>query len=377
MGNVAKTSRALARVESEVVEAIVVEGIVVEEAITEVNPGSPVATVGCASASRVDLLALLLENSRSKDTQRTYKAGWKSFFGDSPILGDLWGRDELAAVLEFCSWPTEAQRRECWEFQARLQGEKKSPATISLRASSIRSLLKLAHSLGLSQSDGAGLFPKVAVSKYRDTRGIPWEKARLLMKLPAEVFAEQPGEPKKLGRARKLKRLRDTAILAVFCTNGVRNSSLVRLNVEDFELNDLGLWIIEKRKAGQKRRLTISAATAEHVAVYLQFAGHAHDPKAALFGSLHRGSTGQRLTPGGVRDIVAFYGDKLGLTKKLFPHRLRHTAISKLGKETGGDVIAMQEFSGHADINTLMIYARQARDRQGDLTNLLSKLLED
>lgn len=364
--------RALARPESEVIEGVIVE----------VNPGSLSVTraralTGFLPADRVDLLALLLGNSTSKDTQRTYRAGWKSFFGESPQLGKVWERDELAAVTEFCSWSPESQRRECWEFQARLQKEKKSPATISLRASSIRSILKLAHSLGLSQSDGAGLFPKIAVSKYRDTRGIPWDKAKLLMKLPAEVFAEQPDKSKKLERARRLKRLRDTAILAVFCTNGVRNSSLVKLDVEDFEFTDLGLWIIEKRKAGQKRRLTISAATAEHVDAYLRYAGHAHEPKAALFGSLHRGSAGQRLTPGGVRDIVAFYGDKLGLTKKLFPHRLRHTAISKLGKETGGDVIAMQEFSGHADINTLMIYARQARDRQGDLTNLLSKLLED
>ena len=248
-------SRALARVESEVIEGVVVDA----------TPGSHLAMGSNAPTERVDLLALLIENSTSKDTQRTYRAGWKSFFGESPHLGKAWESDELSAVLEFCSWPPEVQRRECWEFQARLQGEKKSPATISLRASSIRSILKLAHSLGLSQSDGTGLFPKVAVSKYRDTRGIPWEKARLLMKLPAEVFAAQPGEPKKLGRARKLKRLRDTAILAVFCTNGVRNSSLVRLDVEDFELNELGLWIIEKRKAGQKRRLTISAATAEHV----------------------------------------------------------------------------------------------------------------
>lgn len=361
------TSRALARVEGEVIEGVIVE----------VNPGSPLATSGGAFAERVDLLALLLENSTSKDTQRTYRAGWKSFFGDSPQLGATWAHDELASVLTFCSWPIEQQRRECWEFQARLQGEKKSPATISLRASSVRSILKLAHSLGLSPSDGTGMFPKIAVSKYRDTRGIPWEKAKQLMKLPAQLFPDDSTLSTKLRRACKLKRLRDTAILAVFCTNGVRNSSLIKLNVEDFELTELNLWIIEKRKAGQKRRLTISASTAEHIEVYLRFAGHGRDPKAALFGSLHRGTAGDRLTPGGVRDVVAFYGDKLGLTKKLFPHRLRHTAISKLGKETNGDVIAMQEFSGHADINTLMIYARQARDRQGDLTNLLSKLLED
>ena len=351
----------------------VVEGVIVAE--SEAKSG--LALPGDGGLSRVDLLALLLENSTSKDTQRTYKTGWKAFFGESEQLGALWERDELGAVLEFCAWPPEAQRRECWAFSGRMTAEKKSPATISLRASSVRSILKLAHSLGLSQSDGAGMFPKVAVSKYRDTRGIPWEKAKQLMKLPAQLFPDDPALSEKLRRACKLKRLRDTAILAVFCTNGIRNSSLSKLTVGDFELTELGLWVIEKRKAGQKRRLTISAATAEYVEAYLRVSGHGREAAAPLFGSLHRGCTGDKLTPGGIRDIVAFYGEKLGLSKRLFPHRLRHTAISKLGKETNGDVIAMQEFSGHADINTLMIYARQARDRQGDLTNLLSKLLED
>ena len=359
-------SRALARVESEVVEGIVVE----------VNPGS-LAVTGGELAQRVDLLTLLLENSTSEDTQRAYRTGWKAFFGVSPRLSATWARDELEAALTFCSWPPEEQRQECWAFSARMKQEKKSPATQSLRASSIRSILKLAHSIGLSQSDGTGFFPKVQVLKYRDTRGIPWEKAKALMKLPAELFPDNPDLSPKLRRAMKLKRLRDTAMLAVFCTNGIRNASMVNLDVEDFELTELNLWIIEKRKAGQKRRLTISAATAEKVEAYLRAAGHGRDPKSPLFCSLHRGCEGKRLTPGGDRHIVKFYGKKLGLTKTLYPHRLRHTAISKLGKETNGDVIAMQEFSGHADINTLMIYAKQARDRQGDLTNLLSKLLED
>ena len=359
-------SCALARVESEVIEGVVVE----------VNPGSLVVPDG-GLVERVDVLTLLLENSTSEDTQRTYKTGWKDFFGKSERLGATWAHDELGAVLTFCSWPPEQQRQECWTFHARLKSEKKSPATQSLRATSVRTIMKLAHSLGLSQSDGSGMFQKIVVSKYRDTRGIPWEKAKQLMKLPAELFPDDPELTDKIRRARKLKRLRDTAMLAVFCTNGIRNASMVSLDVGDFDLTDLSIWIIEKRKADQKRRLTISAATAEKIEVYLRAAGHGRDPKSPLFCSLHRGCEGKRLTPGGDRHVVKFYGKKLGLTKTLYPHRLRHTAISKLGKETNGDVIAMQEFSGHADINTLMIYAKQARDRQGDLTNILSKLLED
>jgi integrase/recombinase XerC len=336
----------------------VVEGIVVER--------------GDGLAERVNLLAMLLDNSTSKDTQRTYQASWQAFFGESPRLGPSWARDELSAVLEFCAWPPEEKRREAWDFQARLVKAGKSPATIQNRASAVRSLLKLAHSIGLSSTDGAGLFPKQNVVKYRDTKGIAWDKAKQLTKLPALLHK---------GNARpvKLRRLRDTAILRLLVENGIRNNSLISCNVEDFSVTELELWIIEKRKGNQKRRLTISAPLAEHIEAYLRYNKHHGDKGGPLFRSLHRGANWNdtRLTRNGLRDIVAGYGEALGLARRLYPHKLRHTAISKLAKETNGDVVAVQEFSGHADFNTLMIYAKQSRDRQGDLTNLLSKLLND
>lgn len=342
----------------------VVEGVIVEQLAVAASAG--------ALAERVNLLTMLLDNTTSKDTQRTYKASWSAFFGESPRLRDSWARDELATVLEFCQWPPEQKRIEAWEFQARLTKAGKSPATITNRASAVRSLLKLAHSIGLSTTDGAGLFPKQNVVKYRDTKGIAWEKAKQLMKLPSQMH-------KGNARAAKTRRLRDTAMLALLCENGIRNSSLVQLTVEDFSLVELEIWIIEKRKGNQKRRLTISAALAEEIEAYVRYNKHGHDKTGPLFRSLHRGENWKDgfLTRNGLRDIVAGYGEALGLSRRLYPHKLRHTAISRLGKETNGDVIAMQEFSGHADVNTLMIYAKQSRDRQGDLTKMLSKSLRD
>ena len=343
--------------------AEVIEGIVVD-ALAVTQPEN-------ALAERVNLLTMLLDSTTSKDTQRTYKASWQAFFGESPRLRDSWARDELAAVLEFCQWPPEQKRIEAWEFQARLVKEGKSPATIQNRASAVRSLLKLAQSVGLSSTDGTGLFPKTNVVKYRDTKGIAWEKAKVLMKLPEQMHKGNT-------RPVKLRRLRDTAILSLLCQNGIRNNSLISLNVGDFSLVELEVWIIEKRKGNQKRRLTISSRVAEQIEAYMRYNKHGHDKSGPLFRSLHRGENWKdgRLTRNGLRDIVGSYKEALGIAR-LYPHRLRHTAISKLAKETGGDAMAIQEFSGHADFNTLMIYAKQARDRQGDLTNLLDKLLND
>ena len=83
---------------------------------------------------------------------------------------------------------------------------------------------------------------------------------------------------------------------------------------------------------------------------------------------------GARVTADGLCSLVGDYGRSVGL-KRLAPHQLRHSAISALVEATGGDVMKMKKFSRHAKTDTLLIYVDNMQDAQGEMTNLLSKLL--
>ena len=361
-------SRALARVETEVIEGVVVD---VESNVT---PGSHLISPlmrGSDLTARVDLLQLLLDNSSSDATKKTYRQGWKFFFGGSPRLSPLWEKSEAEAVWAFCQLSRQDRQLEAYEFRARMEKQKCAPSTIQNRQSAVRQILKFAHTLGWCDDDGANLFPHKKVVTYNDTRGIGWERAKILMQLPTSMHAGDD-------EAKKLLRLRDTAILNLMCQCALRNMSVRALTIGDWSYNDATLWVTEKGRGGSKRIFDISDELNEAILDYVTAAGHRHQSDKPLFMSLKRGSSWNDgpISSNGLGHIVRAYKEKMGLTK-LYPHRLRHTSIAQAAKNTNGDLLAIKDLSGHADIRTVEIYARQAKSRQGEISRKLAQDLKE
>ncbi|MEO7756367.1 MAG: tyrosine-type recombinase/integrase, partial [Dokdonella sp.] len=70
---------------------------------------------------------------------------------------------------------------------------------------------------------------------------------------------------------------------------------------------------------------------------------------------LVRGARGRPLTPNGVRARLKKRANEQGVWKRVYPHLMRHSCASHL-LESSGDLRAVQELLGHADIGTTQIY---------------------
>ena len=68
-----------------------------------------------------------------------------------------------------------------------------------------------------------------------------------------------------------------------------------------------------------------------------------------------RGRGGKPLTPNGVRARLKKRAQEQGVWKRVYPHLMRHSCASHL-LESSGDLRAVQELLGHADIGTTQIY---------------------
>jgi integrase/recombinase XerD len=162
-----------------------------------------------------------------------------------------------------------------------------------------------------------------------------------------------------------LKGLRDRAILSVLLYHALRREELTKLRVKDFSQQRSGVAHMRVQGKGAKTRyLPTHPATLGHIDAYLQKAGHASELDGALFRPIKSnrgGSLEDALTASGVyENVVRLYMKQIGIQGGGFaPHALRATAATN-ALDHNADIAKVQEWLGHANIQTTRIYDRRS-----------------
>jgi len=144
--------------------------------------------------------------------------------------------------------------------------------------------------------------------------------------------------------------LRDQAIMELLYSSGLRLAELVGLNNHDIDLAEAIVTVTGK---GSKTRILPVGRMARKALVRWQAARGelASEQEQALFVS----NRGTRLAARSVQQRLRHEGRKRGLETPLHPHKLRHSFATHL-LESSGDLRAVQELLGHADISTTQVY---------------------
>lgn len=141
--------------------------------------------------------------------------------------------------------------------------------------------------------------------------------------------------------------VRDRAMLELFYSSGLRLSELVGLHWRDLDLDEGMVRVLGK---GAKTRLLPVGRHA--VAALRALADGADDrPEAPVFVGRHGRALGARAVQKRMKQLAL----RQGIGRNVHPHLLRHSFASHL-LESSGDLRAVQELLGHADIGTTQIY---------------------
>jgi integrase/recombinase XerC len=142
--------------------------------------------------------------------------------------------------------------------------------------------------------------------------------------------------------------LRDLAMLELLYSSGLRLAELVSLNLDDV---DLGERMVRVTGKGAKTRvIPVGGKACQALRDWLAVRPVAPG-ETAMFTSLR----GRRLGARAVQQRVQQRARLRGLPGRLHPHTLRHSFASHL-LESSGDLRAVQELLGHADISTTQVY---------------------
>jgi integrase/recombinase XerC len=167
--------------------------------------------------------------------------------------------------------------------------------------------------------------------------------------LPTTLDADQMAQLLEAAGGEPLD-LRDHALMELLYSSGLRLSELVGLNVGDLDLGDRTVRVTGK---GSKTRIVpVGRYALDALGRWLRARMEVAPAGArALFVS----KRGTRLSQRAVQARVAHWASRHGLGRKVHPHVFRHSFATHL-LESSGDLRAVQELLGHADISTTQVY---------------------
>lgn len=247
-------------------------------------------------------------------------------------------RRDLEQALAFCrqqsieSWQT-LTVRDVRALVAARHRQGQSGRSIQRELSALRSLYKFLLREGLVKIN-----PVVGVAAPKSAR-----------RLPDVLDVDQVGQLL-TGQTDDPLRLRDQAMIELMYSSGLRLAELVSLNVADLDRPD---GVVRVTGKGDKARIVpVGRMALEAIGRWLERRSHlAAEHQQALFVSRQGG----RLSARSVQQRMYQQGLRQGVASRVHPHRLRHSFASHL-LESSGNLRAVQELLGHANLSTTQIY---------------------
>ncbi|MEO1819973.1 tyrosine recombinase XerC [Pseudomonas sp.] len=244
---------------------------------------------------------------------------------------DLISLDQHRAARELPGWDR-LDTQHLRHFIASQHQQGLAPRSLQRLLSAIRSFYRFLQREGRAQQN-----PALDLRAPKAARPLP----RTLDADLAAQLLDSPGEDDWLGR-------RDQAMLELFYSSGLRLSELAGLDIADLDLQQGEVRVTGK---GNKTRvLPVGRMARRALQDWLSVRPASDQAAQPLFVS-QRGSA---LTPRAIQLRLRRHGvERIG--QHLHPHMLRHSFASHM-LESSGDLRAVQELLGHADISTTQIY---------------------
>ncbi|MEY8875298.1 MAG: tyrosine recombinase XerC [Leptothrix sp. (in: b-proteobacteria)] len=250
-----------------------------------------------------------------------------------------------AAVSEQALTLAEVRAHHVRRWAARLHGQGLGPRSIAIHLAAWRGLYRW-----LGAQGQASLNPVDGLRPPKSGRPLP----KALAVDQAVALADHHDEA-----TDPLLDARDHAMTELLYGCGLRAAELIGLDVQAstsaagwIDLQGGDAQVLGK---GSKRRIVpVGSAAIEAVQTWLQVRAQMAKPgEVALFVSRR----GTRLTDSQLRRRLAQRAQSAGLASHVHPHMLRHSYASHL-LQSSGDLRAVQELLGHAQISTTQVYTR-------------------
>ena len=247
-------------------------------------------------------------------------------------------RRDLAALTDYCvkrdlaTWAALGVS-DIRRFAARAHRSGLAPRTVQRRLAGARSFFSFLEREGQLAAN-----PARGIRAPRPPRDLPrtldLDQVTRLLDIPEDDAAA----------------CRDRAMLELMYSSGLRLGELTDLEVGGIDLRQ-GLMRVTG-KGRKERILPVGGKAVEAVQRWLRRRAELAAPEET---ALFVGARGRRIAASTVQERIACWARRAGLPGHVHPHMLRHSFATHM-LESSGDLRAVQELLGHADISTTQVY---------------------
>jgi integrase/recombinase XerC len=144
---------------------------------------------------------------------------------------------------------------------------------------------------------------------------------------------------------------RDKAMFELFYSSGLRLSELTKLRIDDLNFSEGTVSVIGK---GNKMRIVPVGKFA--IDALKEWIAERKNLSTANHHYIFTNKSGNALTQRAIQYRLKSLAIKQGMQRHVHPHMLRHSFASHV-LQSSGDLRAVQEMLGHANISTTQIYS--------------------
>jgi integrase/recombinase XerC len=237
----------------------------------------------------------------------------------------------MADEMKLTSW-SQLEPAQVRSLAARSRRGGLGASSLALRMSALRSFLDWQVHQGMLSAN-----PAKGISTPRNARHLPKNMDVDEVNQLLEIDFNDP------------LAVRDRAMLETMYGGGLRLSELVNMDCRHMDLEAGEVRVLGK--GSKERRVPIGGTAVTWIQHWLSLRDSFAPQDDAVFVS----SRGSRISTRNVQKRFAEWGIKQGVASHIHPHKLRHSFATHL-LESSGDLRAVQELLGHANLATTQIY---------------------
>ncbi len=255
-------------------------------------------------------------------------------------------RTSLEAFREFRpegSWASfNATQFRAWMLE--LMKADMARASVRLRFAALRSFYAFLHMRGEIEKNTL-----LEVQLPKPEKRLP----KFMTTAQVGTLLDAPAKSEKSQQAPVWMAARDTAILELFYSTGMRLSELVGLDVKD--VDPIGETARVLGKGSKERICPVGGPALEAISRYRHAA-------RVETGPLFLNKSRRRISSRAVHSLLKLRLRQAGLPADLSPHKLRHSFATHL-LDNGADLRSVQTLLGHASLSTTQIYTHVTVER--------------